>query len=308
LSIGFNHSNTTLEVLALKARSFGIASSLVLLMTACGEPPPPETPPPPPPPPATAAPPPTTEAPAAPPEPPKPPPVEIKAKEAPAKPEKMPSIKFSAPKANESIKADKAANYEVKWEVKDWPLEKGGAHMHLIIDNQPYKAIYDAKGSIKLGEIAEGAKLDEGQHILVAFPSRKTHISVKPQDGKSPLVVIPFWIGKAGKDGWKTTDPTLVYSRPKGTYEGDMAKDVLLDFYLINAELGEGKYAVQATVTPPVGEAKQMKIASWGPYSLLNLPAGDNKVKLELLDKDGKLVPGAWNSTERTITIKGDAK
>jgi len=294
--------------LALKARSFGVLNIVALLLAGCGEPPPPETPPPPPPP-ANVAPPPATEAPTAEAPPPAPPapPVEIKAAEAPAKPEKMPSIKFTAPKANESIKPDKAADYEVKWEIKDWPVEKGGPHMHLILDNQPYKAIYDAKGSIKLSEIAADAKLGEGQHVIVAFPSRKTHVSVKPEGKQSPLVVIPFWIGKAGKDGWKPTDPTLVFSRPKGAYEGDMAKDILLDWYLVNAELGEGKYSLMATVTPPKGEAKQMKITSWAPYTIANLPDGDTKVKLELLDKEGKPVPGAWNSTERTITVKHEA-
>ena len=34
------------------------------------------------------------------------------------------------------------------------------------------------------------------------------------------------------------------------------------------------------------------------------LPLGENKIKLELLDKDDAVVPSPINGTERTITLK----
>jgi hypothetical protein len=278
-----------------------------LSLLACGSSPPPEPPPPPPPPPAPA-PPPVPEATAAPTataaaETPKIP-VEITAMQPPAAPEKMPSIKVSAPKANESIPADKAEAYEVKLEIKDWPVQKGGPHVHLIVDNKPYFAVFDPKATVKLADVVGGEKLAEGEHVLVAFPSRETHISVKPEGKKSPLVIVPFWIGKKGKATFKPTDPMLVYSRPKGTYQGDMAKSVALDFYLSNVELGEGKYTVGASVAPPTGEARSITVTSWTPFAITNLPDGDSHVKLELRDKSGNVVPGIWGSAERTITIK----
>ena len=102
---------------------------------------------------------------------------------------------------------------------------------------------------------------------------------------------------------FQPTDPTLVYSRPKGEYSGADAEKVALDFYLLNAELGEGKYAVRATVTPASGMPETIMVKSWAPYDLVNLPHGEAKVKLELLDKDGKVVPGRFNSTERSIKV-----
>ena len=179
--------------------------------------------------------------------------------------------------------------------------------MHLILDNKPYKPLYEPKSVVKLGEIVPGQPLAEGEHVLVAFPSRKPHVSVKPEKGKKPLAVVTFWVGKKGTPTFKATEPTLIFSRPKGTYNADGADNVLLDFYLANVELGEGKFSVQATITPPVGDVKSMTIQEWKPFGIKNLPDGETKVKLELRDKGGQVAAGPWNSTERTVVINRGA-
>lgn len=231
-------------------------------------------------------------------------PVELKPMDPPASPDAMPKVTILSPKADESIPADKAAAFEVKLEVKDWPTAKEGPHVHLILDDKPYKAIYEPKATVKLSEIVEGdPTLKEGHHVLVAFPSRQGHISVKPDKGKSPVAVVPFWVGKKGKPEWKPTDPTLIYSRPKGENKGAMADPLMIDFYLLNAELGEKKNAVRVTVTPPSGEPKSTTMTSWTPLNVTGLPNGEVKVKLELLDKDGKAVPGPYNTVERSTTV-----
>lgn len=241
-------------------------------------------------------------------------PVEVNAMQPPPAPEKMPTIKVSSPTRNQVVALDAAADFEVKLDVKDWIVEHEmkpgephkGPHAHVILDNEPYYAVFQPSAAVKLSTIAPNKKLEEGEHLITVFPSRETHISVKPEKGKSPLVQIPFWIGKRGKATWKASDPALIYSRPKGEYAGSMAQSVVLDFYLVNAELGEGKYSVFATVTPPVGEARSLTLDQWVPFAITNLPNGASKVKLELRDKAGVAVPGAWNSTERTITIVRD--
>jgi hypothetical protein len=130
---------------------------------------------------------------------------------------------------------------------------------------------------------------------------------VKPDGGKKPFAVVPFWVGKRGTATWKPTDPTLVYSRPKGEYVGPDAEEVFLDFYLLNAELGDGKFMVHPTVTPPKGEARSITVKTWQPFRLKNLPDGETRVKLELRDAKGVVVPGAWNSVERSITVRRGA-
>jgi hypothetical protein len=226
----------------------------------------------------------------------------------PDNPKPIPVTVITAPKANESVPAAKAADYEVRLEVKDWPVKEGGPHVHLILDNRPYKAIYRPKDSVMLKDLTEGEPLPEGQHVLVAFPSREGHVSVKPAEGAKPFSVVTFWVGKAGKGAWKPTDPTLIYSRPKGEYKDADADRIVIDFYLLNAELGAGKHAVKATVTPPAGDALTMTLTSWAPIDIVNLPEGESKVRLELLDKDGKPAPGSFNQTERSIKVSRTAK
>ena len=49
---------------------------------------------------------------------------------------------------------------------------------------------------------------------------------------------------------------------------------------------------------------KTAKIDKWGPpFNIENTRAGAYTIKLELLDKDGKVITGPWNSTTRTITV-----
>jgi hypothetical protein len=295
----------TLISVALSAATFvGCGSSPAPL---------PEAPPPPPPDPVQVA----TAAPVAEPPPamPKLGPVEITAMEPPPAPAKLPTVTVTSPKPNQVIALDAAEGFEVKFDVKDWitphEMKPGephkGPHVHVILDNDPYYAVFQPSAAVKLSVIAPNKKLEEGEHVLTLFPSRETHISVKPENGKSPLVRIPFWIGKKGKPTWKASDPALIYSRPKGEYTGSSAQSVVLDFYLANAELGQGNYSVFATVTPPEGEPRNLTIDRWVPFAITNLPNGASTVKLELRDKAGQPVPGAWNSTQRTITIVRDA-
>jgi hypothetical protein len=231
-------------------------------------------------------------------------PVEIEAIAPPAAPSPMPRVTITAPRSDQVIPADQAASFAVKLEVKDWPVQEAARHVHLILDDQPYLAVFEPKASIPLRDVAPGANLGEGQHVLVAFPSRENHVSVKPEGGKTPAAVISFWVGKKGAPAWKATDPTLVYSRPKGEYVGPDADNVILDFYLLNAELGPGKFMVHPTITPPSGESRSITVSTWQPFLLKNLPDGETRVKLELRDKDGVVVPGPWNSVERTIMVR----
>ncbi len=282
------------------------------LVAACGGgndnlPPPP---PPPPPPPATATPP--------------PPPVDVPDASAPiavpsgpaptllpgtASPDPtgaLPTAKFTAPKAGEVVASDKAADYAIKLDVKNWQTATGSSHVHLILDNKPYKAIYDPKLPVKLSELTGGAAIEEGQHVLVAFPSRANHESVKTKDAMS---IVEFFVGKKAEGKTNLKKPILIYSRPKGEYKGDMARHVLIDFQLANDTLGDGKDHVNITVTGPGIDApltgKADKVGT--PFYLDNAQNGVYTLKLELMDKDDKAVAGPWNATTRTITINKDA-
>jgi hypothetical protein len=101
------------------------------------------------------------------------------------------------------------------------------------------------------------------------------------------------------------TKPTLIYSRPKGEYKGDMANHVLVDFQLVNDKLAEGKDHVHISVSGPGIEGEKAADATtFGPpFYLDNLQDGSYEVKLELLGADGKVLPGSWNTTTRKFTV-----
>jgi hypothetical protein len=220
-----------------------------------------------------------------------------------------PTVKLTAPTKDQVIDAAKANDFAVKLDVKNWQTAKGSNHVHLILDNKPYKAIYDTKEPVHLNDLAGGEALAEGMHVLVAFPSRANHESVKTKDA---LTIVPFWIGKKDAAAAKndpTKKPMLIYSRPKGDYNGEMANHVLVDFQVANVTLAEGKEHVKVTVSGPgIDKPVEGNVEKFGtPLYIDNLQNGPYQLKVELLDASGKLIEGPWNSTTRTIKVDHDA-
>jgi len=218
-----------------------------------------------------------------------------------------PTVSITAPSRDQVLTAAAAGDFGVKLDVKNWQTAQGSNHVHLILDNKPYKAVYDPKAPVKIAELNGGEALAEGLHVLVAFPSRANHESVKT---KGALAVVPFWIGKKGDaKNDPTKKPMLIYSRPKGDYNGDMANHVLVDFQVANVTLAEGKEHVHVTVTGPgIEKPVEGHVEKFGaPLYLDNLQNGQYSLKVELRDGSNNLVEGPWNSTTRTINVNHDA-
>ena len=164
-----------------------------------------------------------------------------------------------------------------------------GQHVHLILNNNPYHAIYQPEG-FKLA-------LDDGHYVALSFLSRSYHESVKNPEAYK---VIQFTVGESETEDIDMSAPMLFYSRPKGTYTGKDAEQVLFDFYLVNTEIGEGGNQVRVTVN---GDTTMM-VNDWKPFVLEGLPMGENTVKVELIDSEGNLIDSPFNSEERTFTLE----
>ena len=83
-----------------------------------------------------------------------------------------------------------------------------GQHVHIILDNEPYLANYEAGAPFDIGE------LDEGPHTLVVFPSRSYHESVKSSDA---VDIVNFYVGEeVGEFMLDESKPAVIYSRQKG--------------------------------------------------------------------------------------------
>lgn len=190
-------------------------------------------------------------------------------------------------------------NYELKGQTPDAAGKNcnnsdKGQHIHFILDNQPYVALYEPKHEVTLAKNTE--------HYLMCFLSRSYHESVK---SKGAATVYHFKIDEQGKlvklEDPKT--PMLFYSRPKGDYLGKDTANLLLDFYVWNANLGTD-YKVKTMVSNSSNAQQQeMLIDNWQAMFIQNLGVGKASVSLTLVDKDGNDVQGPMTKVTRNIQM-----
>ena len=197
-------------------------------------------------------------------------------------------------------------NFDVKgYELKGQTADNGtkgcnnsdkGQHIHFIMDNAPYKALYEPKNEITLANNTE--------HYLMCFLSRSYHESLK---NKEAAVMVHFKIDEKGH--YKKLDepktPMVFYSRPKGDYIGKDTANILLDFYVWNASLAPDAYKVKADITNEniQGQSLSATISKWESNFIQNLGTGKCKVVLTLTDKDGKQVEGRQTTVTREFNL-----
>jgi hypothetical protein len=186
------------------------------------------------------------------------------------------------------------ANYALKQQTSDASDKacnnsKDGQHIHFILDNAPYVALYEPTHSFVVPV--------NSSHYVMSFLSRSYHESVK-----SPNAGILYHFSIDGKG--KLTKlanpetPMIFYSRPKGEYLGDDTKNLLLDFYVYNTTLSPDGNKVKATIN---GTA--FTIDQWQPYFIQNAPMGDLTVQVQLLDQNGTALSGDNTAVSRTVKL-----
>lgn len=204
----------------------------------------------------------------------------------------IPEVEFEITKPKDGATLESGDKLEVGFDLKGYRIGKEiGQHIHFILDNKPYSAHYDADGTPVFKD------LEPGTHTLRAFPSRHYHLSLKKN---RPIDTVVFHVEEKSEDfSFDPEKPYLTYSRPKGTYSKAAAQEMLLDFYVSNAELGDKYRAVYS-----VDGEKRGELSEWKP-TLLSLEPGEHDVNLKLVDGDGNLVKnGGYNDTTRTITVE----
>ena len=87
----------------------------------------------------------------------------------------QPQVKILSPRSDEVLQETEVS---VRFQVKDIPLflneEFGlGSHLHVVVDNEPYQAIYDISEPLILKD------LEPGTHTIRVFASRPWHESFK---------------------------------------------------------------------------------------------------------------------------------
>ena len=208
-----------------------------------------------------------------------------------------PTVEIISPQAEQVIKKTKIC---VKLNVSDFPVVDPEAslrpHIHLIVDNEPYRAIYNVDEPIILED------LEPGTHTLRAFPVRPWHESYKNVGAYAQTTF--HVLTKTNSNNPDVDQPLLTYSRPKGDYG---AEPILLDFYLQGAPLHFAALAepelndwrIRVTIND-----ESFLLNQWQPIYLKGFQEGENWVKLEFIDEAGNLVANRYNNTVRVINVQ----
>lgn len=167
-----------------------------------------------------------------------------------------------------------------------------GQYAAVVLNSGPFIPMYSA---------AMDQTLDDGHYVMLVFPSRSYHQSMKRAKGH---ILRQFNVGQP--ENYKELDtkaPHVFYHWPTGTLRGGgETTKVLLDFYLVNCELSPDGYKVKATIN---GHA--FTLTRWEAYRIEGLPMGENTIRLELVDETGKPVESPYNPVERTFTLEAGA-
>lgn len=209
-----------------------------------------------------------------------------------------PQVKIIEPKPDQILTDTKVT---VKFEVKDLPIFKNpelglGTHIHVILDNQEYKASYDLNTPLVF------ENLTAGTHTIRAFASRPWHESFKNEGAFAQSTFHVYT--KTGENTPSPQLPLLTYSRPVGVYG---AEPVMLDFYLQNTPLHAALLEASPTTDWQIRVSvnnQSFTVDQWLPVYIKGLNSGLNVVKLEFLDSEGHLVPNQFNSTAHLINYQ----
>ncbi len=216
----------------------------------------------------------------------------------------QPQLTIISPKTDAVLQA---TTVEVKLKVQDLPIFKNselemGPHLHLIVDNQPYEAVYNVDQPFVLKDLSPGT------HTLRVFASRPWHESFKNEGAYAQTTFHIFT--KTTDNNPNPAQALLTYSRPKGSYG---AEPIMLDFYLNNAPLHQvaqensqdeiADWRIRVTVN-----GQSFVLDKWQPVYLKGFKSGKNWVRLEFIDELGNVVKNVFNDTVRVITYEPKGK
>ncbi|WP_287300854.1 hypothetical protein, partial [Okeania sp. SIO2F5] len=190
----------------------------------------------------------------------------------------------------------------VKLQVKDLPIFKSeldlGPYVEVILDNKPYKKIYDLNQSLILSD------LEPGTHTLRVFACRPWDESFKNEGAYAQTTFHIFT--KTTNNNPAPNLPLLTYNSPLGDYG---AEPILLDYYLTNApshsaaqEYPEDEivdWRIRVTVNGTSFITDQ-----WQSIYLEGFHPGKNWIELEYIDDEGNALNEIYNSTIALITYE----
>lgn len=211
-----------------------------------------------------------------------------------------PQVRILSPRPGEVLED---TSVSVRFQVRGLPIFKNeqwqlGPHLHVFLDDEPYRAVYDLSEPLVLTDLAPGT------HTLRVFASRPWHESFKNQGAFDQRTFHVF--AQTPQKALNKNQPLLTYSRPQGDYG---AEPIMLDFYLVNAPLhliaqedsqdAIADWRIRCTIN-----GQSFVFDQWQPIYLKGFKPGQNWIQLELIDENGDLIDNAFNNTVRVINYE----
>ena len=165
----------------------------------------------------------------------------------------------------------------------------GGCNLHWILDDGPFQVQFDTGHPHIFRDVRPGT------HTIRVFACDPSHKSIP-----GTFDMVTFHLMYANDENRPAPNmPLLTYNLPQGEYRGIDAADVALDFLVTGDELCPGGwFHVNYYV-----DGKRFVADTPGPRFLKGLKPGPHKIRMELVDKRGRLLGGPFNSAERTILL-----
>jgi hypothetical protein len=188
-----------------------------------------------------------------------------------------PQVKIVGIKPDATIEQTTAS---IQFEVDDFPIFKDselalGPHLTVLLDDQPYTDVYDAKQSITFTD------LKAGTHRVQVFASTSWNESLKTPGAFDQLsfnVFAPTQANRAEVD-----QPRLIYGQPQGEYG---AEPILLD-YILTPALAQTQLNLKVQVTV---NGHSFVTEEQPPIYLTGFKSGTNWIKVEVLGSNGMAI------------------
>lgn len=173
-------------------------------------------------------------------------------------------------------------------EAEGLDVRPGCDSIHVMLDNEPFAVKYELSKPHCLHDVAPGT------HTLRVYAANPYHEIIA-----GTLCVVPFAVEyHDGENRPARGEPLLTYVLPQGEYRGIDCGDILLNFAVSGAPLSRRGYRVQYYV-----DGKRFILYRQESAHLRDLAPGYHRIRMELVDEKGRVVPGPFNVVERTILL-----
>lgn len=205
----------------------------------------------------------------------------------------QPQVEILSPRPNEVLPNTQVS---LRIAVKNLPLFRDlatglGPYLQVTLDNQASRPVYSSEKPIVIEDLAPGT------HTLRVVAVRPWGESFKTAGAYAQVTF--HTLVESNQNNPRPQRPLLTYNQPQGFYGSE---PFLLDFYLSNVPLSAVS-SVNAPETPAGWQVRctingtSFTVDRWQPFYLTGLKPGQNWVRLELLDGQGRPIENVFNPT-----------